>query len=283
MGLERNQKASKQGFANSKATQSKAGSSILKNKSVYVVNPFSGRAEDVGSPGKSPPKAKSSDRWKSRGGVKKKVENIQVVRGMSDRWYGQDDNDEDACDEEGSYVGYREWEEEGGDKGYGWLDGPEGEESTLSSTGEDWRKEFGSFRTFKEPEELERTSSSQERSDLAREEEQQAEEAREAFEEMMRKEPGKCTCQWEWDWNDMCPLHGARVMRQARDADSGGVDERAAITNEVSGWGERDKLGTRRAFRPHRAPRRMTLSHTPIDRGTGGVTYLNSASQPTTQ
>ena len=277
MGLERNQKASKQGFANSKATQSKAGSSILKNKSVYVVNPFSGRAEDVGSPGKSPPKAKS------RGGVKKKVENIQVVRGMSDRWYGQDDNDEDACDEEGSYVGYREWEEEGGDKGYGWLDGPEGEESTLSSTGEDWRKEFGSFRTFKEPEELERTSSSQERSDLAREEEQQAEEAREAFEEMMRKEPGKCTCQWEWDWNDMCPLHGARVMRQARDADSGDVDERAAITNEVSGWGERDKLGTRRAFRPHRAPRRMTLSHTPIDRGTGGVTYLNSASQPTTQ
>jgi hypothetical protein len=117
------------------------------------------------------------------------------------------------------------------------LDGPTGEEeeeeSTLESGGDDWRKDFGRFQRFKEPEDMRRTQSSQDRSDLAEEEERQAAEAREAFEEIMRREPGRCTCQWEWDWNDHCPLHGARVMRNARDAGAGDVDERAAITNEV--------------------------------------------------
>ena len=240
-GLEKKPEPS---FTNSKASSSKQGSnpsSILKNKSVFVVNPYSGRAEDVGSPDRSPPKAKGSGRWKSTGGVKKQVSNIEVVRGMSSRWRDEEEEggERDIYDEEDSFVGYREWGSEGeeGGKGYGWLDGPTGEEeeeeSTLESGGDDWRKDFGRFQRFKEPEDMRRTQSSQDRSDLAEEEERQAAEAREAFEEIMRREPGRCTCQWEWDWNDHCPLHGARVMRNARDAGAGDVDERAAITNEV--------------------------------------------------
>lgn len=121
--------------AKSSAVNGASKGGILKRTPVYVVNPNTGRATDVVSTDRStrsfPLRDVPKSRFPSRGGGKGKVTNIGVVRGTSEGL--NEGGRKEVYDDDDSYVGYGEWEDdEGGndvggegDKGYGWLDEPE--------------------------------------------------------------------------------------------------------------------------------------------------------------